>query len=438
MENSSTMSFFMKYFLFASSFICCSLFGETLSLNLQDAVSRAIEESEDYKMQENEIVKSNYKTKETASILFPQVTGELTYIDNLSFPDISTTRFLKDFNFDAGVNVNQIITTFGRISSSISAMKKMTSMNIYRKESVKDEVVFNTKLLYYNAYFAKQVLQITKESYENTLKNKDILENRSELGRISKRDNIKIAADLSARVPMIANAESTYATALESLKKAIGASLESVIEFKEGYIKNYENFDIAKAFSNLQQNHPMLKALQQSIYAQEDLVRSKRAEYFPILSAFYRHNYKGSSEDYFIGDDTLFNYSAVGLNLQVPLFYGNRTNSKIKQSLADKDNAILSYKKTKKNLELELDKAFTEYNELIRTLPANEEAIDLSQESFNLSQNLFKSGQLSVTDLNDAEMMLTNQKLKKEANLFKLQVALAKIERLACLGTINE
>jgi len=89
-------------------------------------------------------------------------------------------------------------------------------------------------------------------------------------------------------------------------------------------------------------------------------------------------------------------------------------------------------------LELELEKAITEYNELIKTLPANQEAENLAQESFNLSQNLLASGQLSITDLNDAEMMLTNQKLKKETSLFKLQVALAKIERLTGMGINHE
>lgn len=430
------MSLFMKPLLLF--FLIQTLFAENISLNLQDSISLAIKESEDYKIQENEETKAYYKTKETSSILFPQITGELTYIDNFHFPDIPTTRFTKDFTFDAGININQIITTFGKLSSSISGLKKLTDMNKYRKDSVKDEVIFNTKLLYYNAYFAKQVLQITKESYENTLKNKELLENRSEMGRISKRDNIKLSADVSARIPMVANAESSYESSLESLKKAVGVSPEDIIEFKEGYRTNYSNFDIKEAISNLEKNQPILKALQQSIDAQEYFVKSKKAEYFPTLSAFFKYNYKGASDVYYIGDNTLFNYGTFGLNLQIPLFYGNRTHDKIKQSVADKDNAILTYQKTKKNLELELDKAITEYNELIKTLPANQEAIDLAQESFKLSQKLFTSGQLSATDLNDAEMMLTTQKIKRETNLFKLQVVLAKIERLACLGTINE
>ncbi len=428
----------MKYFLIASLFLFTSVFGETIPLNLSETTSRAIRESEDYQIQKNEVIKSEYKTKETASILYPQITGELTYLNNLKYPEIPSSRMIKNFIFDAGVNVNQIITTFGKISSSIAAMKKFTTMNRFREESIKDEVVFNSKLLYFNAYFANRVLQITKESYENVLKNKELLEKSSETGRLSTRDSIKLSADVAARIPLIANAESSYKIAIESLKKALGIDPDSDIELIEGYRTNYGNFNIKQAIAHLEQHQPVLKALQQSIGAQEDLIKSKRAEYFPNLSAFFRYNYKGASDEYFIGNDTLFNYTAVGFNLQIPLFYGTRTRDKVRQSVADKDNAILIFEKTKKNLELELEKAIIEYNELITTIPANEEAEKLAQESFRLSQNLFASGQLSATDLNDAEMMLMNQKFKKETSLFKLQVALAKIERLTCIGATYE
>jgi outer membrane protein TolC len=84
----------------------------------------------------------------------------------------------------------------------------------------------------------------------------------------------------------------------------------------------------------------------------------------------------------------------------------------------------------RKNLELELEKTLLEYNELLKTLPANIEAVSLAGQSFEMSQDLLKSGQMSVTDLNDAEMMLTGQKIKYETTLFKLNVALDKLEKL--------
>jgi len=74
------------------------------------------------------------------------------------------------------------------------------------------------------------------------------------------------------------------------------------------------------AIANLEHHQPILKRCSAPLEPTRSCVKSKKAEYFPTLSAFFRYNYKGSSDDYFIGDSILFNYSAVGLNMQIPLF----------------------------------------------------------------------------------------------------------------------
>jgi hypothetical protein len=43
---------------------------------------------------------------------------------------------------------------------------------------------------------------------------------------------------------------------------------------------------------------------------------------------------------------------------------------------------------------------------------------------------MFASGQVTLTDLNDAELLLTNQRLNKEMTLFNINVTLARIEKL--------
>ena len=54
----------------------------------------------------------------------------------------------------------------------------------------------------------------------------------------------------------------------------------------------------------------------------------------------------------------------------------------------------------------------------------------MAEEAFKQSQEMFASGQLSVTDLNDAELLWTNQKLNKEITLYNINITLAKIEKL--------
>jgi len=103
----------------------------------------------------------------------------------------------------------------------------------------------------------------------------------------------------------------------------------------------------------------------------------------------------------------------------------------INQSKILKTNAELLLEKKKKELILALENAVSVYNELIKTLAANKNAISLAETSFHMSQDLLRSGYMSVTNLNDAELYLTGQKIKKELTLVNLEINLADIEKLA-------
>lgn len=71
-----------------------------------------------------------------------------------------------------------------------------------------------------------------------------------------------------------------------------------------------------------------------------------------------------------------------------------------------------------------------EYKQYKENLKANIEAVRLAEEAFKQTQEMFASGQATLTDLNDAERLLTNQKLNKEMTLFSINITLARIEKL--------
>jgi len=156
-------------------------------------------------------------------------------------------------------------------------------------------------------------------------------------------------------------------------------------------------------------------------------VKGKEAEYLPTVSAFVSLKHAGNSSKYYIVGD-MGNYGDVGVSVSIPIFSGGKRKQQLSQARLDKENAVLSAQKMRKDLTLELEKSIIEYEELLKSIPSNEQAVHLAEETFILSQDLFASGQISVTDLNDAEFMLTNQKLKSEMTLFKVSVLRAKIE----------
>jgi outer membrane protein TolC len=411
---------------------------EILKISLKDAISMAIETSEDVQIKDNEVIRSNSQVREERSELFPHVSGSAIWSRNYEYPDIPAAALTKEYDFNVGASLDQKLFTFGRISSAISAARKQLEASQWNKETTNQEVVYITKLAYYNVYLAKRTLEIAQESYGRVQENKGILEDRSSSGRASKYDNIKMAADIASRIPMVSNARANLNSALETLKRVIGVDTNVNIDITDNFATEYQTFNKEDLIRNLLEKQPTLKALEKNIDAAQDAIWGKKAEYLPELSAFSTWNHKGSGNEYDIRSENLHDYGVVGLKVSMPIWEGGKRNEELQQAKIDKSNAELNLQKMTKDLQLELDAAVVVYNEFVETLHSYEDAVRLAGESFKLSQNMFHSGRISITDLNSAELLLTKEKINKETVLFNINGTLAKIEKLAVTEVIGE
>ncbi len=407
-------------------------------VTLNDAIGRAISTSEDYKMSENLVEEMNSKYKEERAAYFTQIDGSATWKNNFEYPDNALNQLTKEYGLDMGITVNQKLFTFGKTFSSVAAAKKAIDVSRYYKDGTRQEIIFNAKIAYYNLYLARNILDIAEKSYENVKSNEGIIKERSADGRVSKRDNIKIKADIASRVPLVSNSRANYVSAVEALRVIIGEESKEDISLVEVLPEQYPELNREELALSLYNNQPNIKALSEAIKEKENLISAKKADFMPDISSFATWSHKGDSNDYYVGQEAMDDYGVWGLKVSVPIWTGGETGEKLQQARIDKRNADLEYQKGKESYLLELDKAIYSYREYKKTLEANIEAVHWAQESFLYSQELFRSGQISVTDLNDAEWQLTNEKINKETTLFNLNTTLAKIERLTLMGSKNE
>jgi len=405
----------------------------TLKLDLEKSIDMALKSSENFQIQDNEVKRNKYKYNIERSEILPQINGELGWSNNFEYPDVPAAAHTKDYDAYSGVAISQKIFTFGKVYSTIKAAKDAIEVSKHDKETLRQKIIYDTKLAYYTAYLAKRTLEIAEDSYQNALKNKEILQKRSFTGRVSKHDNIKISADLAARKPTVNNARTSYYSAIETLKVILGVEQNKKLELTEGFSDQHFSFERDSMALALYNNQPAIKSLAKTIFEKESLVNSKKAAYYPEVSAFASWSHKGNSNNSYMGKNSLDDYGIAGLKVDIPFWTGGKTNAELEQARIDKKNAELRYQQGKEDYLLELDKALNEYKGYVETLESNQEAVRLAEKAFELSQEIFQSGQISVTDLNDSELKLTNEKLNKEITLFNISITLAKIERLTLI-----
>ncbi|HPB68588.1 MAG TPA: TolC family protein [Candidatus Omnitrophota bacterium] len=402
----------------------------SLHIGLEETIQRALAASEELKIKDREIDKKQGDYREERSGLLPHVSAQSTWTRNMSYPEIAASE-VADYQVSRGISASQVIWSFGKVMYAVDSAKRNVEASRFKRDASRREIIYTAKLSYYSALLAKNTLSITEKSYANVVENKNLLEQRSYGGRSSTYEILRMNADVAARVPTVNESKTQFDAAMETLKKLIDVDQALEVSLQGDFKENYDKYVYDALVAEMFEREPYLKSLDRAVESADAEVRSRKSAFLPTVSAFSSWSQTGASNESSFPDHAdMGDYLWAGVKLDIPIWEGGANEAKLIQSQADRDIAVLRKKQAQRNYLLDLRKACLEYEQYKNNLAANTEAVELAQELFKQAQEMFSSGQVALTDLNDAELLLTNQRLNKEMTLYNINVTLAKIEKL--------
>jgi len=164
------------------------------------------------------------------------------------------------------------------------------------------------------------------------------------------------------------------------------------------------------------------------------------AEYYPKLSLSAGYNYLGQGPEmpwFKKPADGVYwtDYSAIALNLSVPIFNGFGTRAKVRQADVTLRKTQEDLIDTKLSLDLAFENAKTQINNSIITINNQKENAKLAQEVLDDTQNNYQNGLATLTDLLDAE----NSYIEAQNNYTSalLDFKLAEIQLIKAKGELK-
>lgn len=421
----------------ALAVLCClsiglspGAFAQTTSLSLEQAKELGLKNSEEFKIKANEIERRQAQVREAWGTVFPQISAEARWQKYFKSPVFFGNQVAIDYQFESGVSVQQVLWAFGRVSGALNAAKAGLKMGELDRASAKQDVIYQIAMTYYTALLAEDQLLISKQTLQNAKDNLAILDRKFSGGRAPQGDLIRLRSDVAARTSQLKTAEAEYKEALLSLAQVTNLKNIENVELTSDFKTSFASLNVSELQGKLQSNQPKLEILEQQIEYSKEVARVQNAASLPTLSAFGSYSYAGASDRAEIGSDNLYDSTAAGLMLTWNLWDGGQSRARYRQAVVDRANAELSLIRTRENLQLELDKAMTQYNSLISSYQISKEAVALAEKSFKISQNRFRTGQASVTEVNSTEAALTQARLGLSLNTYSIHASLATIENI--------
>src|SRR5690606_22202862 len=222
-----------------------------------------------------------------------------------------------------------------------------------------------------------------------------------------------------------------------TLKFFMGMPIETPIEIPQ---TEFEVTPVALT----EQPDPTVRTEYRLLQKQEQLLDFQRksivAEYYPTLGLSASYNYmgqgpemplfKGPAEGVYWSD-----FSAIALNLRIPIFNGFGTQARIRQADIELRNIEEDLKDTRLSLDLAYENAQTQINNSLVTIGNQRTNVRLAEEVLNDTQNNYQQGLASLTDLLDAENEMIEAQNNYTAAL--LEYKLAEIQLIKAKGELK-
>ncbi len=406
---------------------------DTLSVSLSKALEIALSQSPTIKVANKEIERVDYSKKEKYAGLFPTISGTGTYNRNVSpqafFIGGNMMQIGVDNSYSAG-----IVASLPIISPTLWASLKMTELEVQlaleSARSSKISLINQVTKAYYGILLTQDSYNVFKHSFDNTVENARIIQNKYKQGTVSEFEWIRADVQVRNAKSNLVTAESAINMSILQLKMLLGVDMfiglkiqGSLVDFEEKMYGDVLSIDTTTLYTNTDLNQFDLRSKQLN-----HSLKTQKAGWWPTLSASFNYIYN------FAGNDgksiSKYQSSMAGLTLSVPLFQGGARLYKEKQIMIQIDEMKYQRDNLCRSLELQILTYLDNIKKAIGKIESNKEGLRQAEKAVSISQKRYEVGSGTYLDLTNTELAYIQAGLFYNQSVFDYLSAKADIEKL--------
>lgn len=444
-------------------------------ISLEQALKIALSENIAVKVADKEIERTKYAKKGTYASLFPQIdaTGsyQRTIKKQVMYMDFDMSSFgggsaagsgstgsgtagtgegsgtgsgstASSSKNNGGLEVGRWNTWSAGVSASMPVVNaqlwksiKISGMDVElaveKARASRLDMVSQVKNAYYAVLFSKEAFNVYKEVYENAMTNYAETEKKYNVQKATDLDMARAKTNVANAIPNVYNAESSIILALWQLKAVMGIDLEMNIDV-EGAIEDYSEYmtsDVTKADSISLDRNSTMKQLEIQANELAQSIKAQQYAYIPTLALAFNYSYNAMTNDFNFKEYRWTPYSYVGVSLSIPIFSGGKRLNQVRQARNSYEQMRLQMTSTERNLKISIRQSLNTMETNVKSYDAAKDAVASAEKAYSIAEKSYEVGRATLTDLNDAQLALTQARLAESQAVYNFIVAKTQLEQ---------
>lgn len=420
---------------------------DSKTLTLSEAISHALEHKADAEKARLNIRKGDAEIAEVKANALPKISAVSSTTYNAILQEMVIPSFVnpnetmklvmgQKWTSSNGVQLQQVLFNQS-VFTGLKAAKSTKEFYIINAQLTEEQLIEKVATAYYQVYQAEQMLKNIEDNFDITERTVGIIKGLYDAGLAKKIDYDRTTVALNNVKASRQQLVNSVALSENALKFMIGMPMEQDIDLPNA---TFEPSHLVSNEADFSQRTE-LKVLNKQLELLEWQKKASIAEYYPTaaLTANYMWYGQGRKMPWFNGQSNgvyWSDISAIGLNINIPIFSGFAIKSKVEKNQIEIEKAQADLRETQLSLDLAYKNAVSQLENSAITISTQESNVKLAEEVVENTQANYKHGLATLNDILDADRDLIDA--RNNLTKAKLDYKLAEIELLKSQGKLRD
>lgn len=408
--------------------------GETVALNLDDAMLRAFQTNPTVSIAQYELdsARASYNAARQSrgiSITASHTTQRGGYDDNIVKKTDATGAWTGEYwkgignSHSNGLTASLPIFTGGKLKGTIKQAKANYQYNQVGVQRTYNEMRSTVTDGYFTMLQADNMQKLSAESVarlEDHLKN---VQAQYDVGVVAKVDVLRSQVELANAKQTLIQAENSYQVAEANMNKIVGLPMDTNLKLDNLLVYNAYDKNMDDCLAYAAEHRPELMQAQYNVDAAKGALMVARSGHMPQVAASATQQW---SDTNWPGDEK--GNWGVGVNVSMNVFDTGVTLSKIHGAEADLKKAEETYRNTVDSVNLDVRSNYLGLREAEKRIGTTKLAVEQADEDYRIAQLRYMSGVGTNTDVLDAQVALTQAKTNYTKALYDYNTSKTALE----------
>lgn len=410
-------------------------------LTLDQAVARALEQSEEVRLTQAQLLDAKARVRSATSAAMPQINGSITYrhqIDSIFEPfaadstlgaAFSKSSFGAVRDWTVALEASQLLFDGGKWNAALRGSKFYLSAATEQNREAISDLVYQVKAAYYQAVAARRLEEISVSSLKQAKEHEAQVALFHEQGTRAEYDLLRAQVDAANQEPAVVAARTAADLATFRLRELINLPRSEPIELVTPLEAADGTIPVLATASLAAPDRGMLAASEANVRLQEQALRAAKADRWPTLVASTSLQQQAFPQsEWPVPHDFVRNWDAQ-IRMNIPIFNGFRTEGEVQRAQAALHKAKAERDQSAQRVAVDVAQAKALLDQAGSQLAARRQTVRQATRAFELSEIRYTNGISTQLEVSDARLGMLLAQVRQVEGARDYLVALAGLER---------